>query len=74
MLNSSDPCLGFGLLKGRKILLTADDFTIRAGHADGGHHQKTVCRRCNRLQSRLWLMNPLAVPGEAGSFSASTCD
>ncbi|KAJ4349405.1 uncharacterized protein N0V89_008020 [Didymosphaeria variabile] len=33
---------GFGKLKGRKIVFTADDFSIRAGHADGALMEKTV--------------------------------
>lgn len=33
---------GFGTIEGRKVLLTADDFTIRAGHADGANGAKTV--------------------------------
>lgn len=33
---------GFGLLGGRKIILTADDYSIRAGHADGAISEKTV--------------------------------
>ena len=33
---------GFGRLKGRKIVFTADDFSIRAGHADGALMEKTV--------------------------------
>lgn len=35
--------LGFGLLGGRKVIITADDYTIRAGHADGAISNKTVC-------------------------------
>lgn len=40
---------GFGRLRGRKIVFTADDFSIRAGHADGSLMEKTVrvCRSCN---------------------------
>lgn len=34
---------GFGRLQGRKIVFTADDFSIRAGHADGALMEKTVC-------------------------------
>lgn len=33
---------GFGKLRGRKIVFTADDFSIRAGHADGALMEKTV--------------------------------
>jgi hypothetical protein len=32
-------------LRGRKIVFTADDFSIRAGHADGALMEKTV-RAC----------------------------
>ena len=35
--------LGFGLLGGRKVIITADDYSIRAGHADGAISDKTVC-------------------------------
>ena len=38
--------LGFGRLRGRKIVFTVDDFTIRAGHADGALAEKTVCSSC----------------------------
>lgn len=33
---------GFGKLGGRKVVFTADDFSIRAGHADGALMEKTV--------------------------------
>jgi hypothetical protein len=33
---------GFGRLRSRKIVFTADDFSIRAGHADGALMEKTV--------------------------------
>jgi acetyl-CoA carboxylase carboxyltransferase component len=33
---------GFGKIKGRQVLLTADDFTLRAGHADGALMPKTL--------------------------------
>ncbi|OBT89050.1 hypothetical protein VE02_02165 [Pseudogymnoascus sp. 03VT05] len=32
---------GFGALRRRKVVFTADDFSIRAGHADGALMQKT---------------------------------
>lgn len=40
----SNSVQGFGLLGGRKILFTADDYSLRAGHADGSIAAKTV--RC----------------------------
>ncbi|KAJ4299317.1 hypothetical protein N0V90_004561 [Kalmusia sp. IMI 367209] len=33
---------GFGRLRGRKIVFTADDFSIRAGYADGALAEKTI--------------------------------
>jgi hypothetical protein len=33
---------GFGKLRGRPIVFTADDYSIRAGHADGSLAAKTV--------------------------------
>jgi acetyl-CoA carboxylase carboxyltransferase component len=38
----ADLIQGFGRLRGRKIVFTADDFSIRAGHADGALMEKTV--------------------------------
>jgi hypothetical protein len=38
----SNNVLGFAKLQGRNIVLTVDDFSIRAGHADGALHMKTV--------------------------------
>lgn len=35
-------CTGFGKLRGRDVVFTADDFTLRAGHADGALAAKTV--------------------------------
>lgn len=37
---------GFGKLRGRKIVFTTDDFSIRAGHADGSMMEKTVRMTC----------------------------
>jgi hypothetical protein len=42
MQNRADFDTGFGKLRGRKIVFTADDFSIRAGHADGALMDKTV--------------------------------
>jgi acetyl-CoA carboxylase carboxyltransferase component len=33
---------GFGKIRGRLVLFTADDFTLRAGHADGALMSKTL--------------------------------
>ncbi len=31
------------MLGGRKVIITADDYSIRAGHADGAISDKSVC-------------------------------
>jgi hypothetical protein len=28
--------IGFGRIRGRRVFVTADDFSVRGGHADGG--------------------------------------
>ena len=33
---------GFGTLRGRRIVFTVDDFSLRAGHADGALYAKTL--------------------------------
>jgi acetyl-CoA carboxylase carboxyltransferase component len=48
----SNNVLGFAKLQGRSVVLTVDDFSIRAGHADGALHMKTVSR-CVFLASYL---------------------
>ena len=34
--------IGFGKIRGRRVMFTADDFTLRAGHADGALMPKTL--------------------------------
>lgn len=60
---------GFGRLKGRKIVFTADDFSIRAGHADGALMDKTVC--CS-LQQTLTLLIGTDLHGEIVDCFANT--
>ncbi|CAD0014725.1 unnamed protein product [Aureobasidium pullulans] len=56
---------GFGRLRGRKIILTADDFSIRAGHADGASTEKT-------LAIALKLPIVKLVDGSSGGGSVTT--
>jgi acetyl-CoA carboxylase carboxyltransferase component len=61
---------GFGQLKGRRVLLTADDFSIRSGHADGSTADKTIYaeKLAESGDCVLWLKE--RVPSQfAGRFS-----
>ena len=44
---------GYGRLNGRKIVFTADDYTLRAGHADGALFEKTLYIEKLALSMRL---------------------
>ncbi|KAH3945113.1 hypothetical protein HBH53_150040 [Parastagonospora nodorum] len=61
---------GFGRLRGRKIVFTADDFSIRAGHADGSLMEKTLYME----QLALTLKIPIIklVDGSSGGGSVTT--
>ncbi|THV71056.1 ClpP/crotonase [Aureobasidium pullulans] len=61
---------GFGRLRGRKIILTADDFSIRAGHADGASTEKTVYME--KLAIALKLPIVKLVDGSSGGGSVTT--
>jgi len=61
---------GFGELGGRRVLLTADDFSIRAGHADGALFAKTVY--IEKLSLRLKLPIIKLVDGSSGGGSVTT--
>ncbi|KAF2760401.1 propionyl-CoA carboxylase beta chain mitochondrial precursor [Pseudovirgaria hyperparasitica] len=61
---------GFGALKGRKILFTADDFSIRAGHADGAIWEKTVYMEKLALSMKLPIIK--LVDGSSGGGSVTT--
>lgn len=39
---SRNSVTGWGKLEGRKVFVTADDFSVRGGHADGGIANKPV--------------------------------
>ncbi|KAJ5104806.1 hypothetical protein NUU61_002153 [Penicillium alfredii] len=61
---------GAGMLRGRKILLTADDFSIRSGHADGASAGKTVY--VEKLAIALRLPVVKLVDGSSGGGSVTT--
>ncbi|KAK8210589.1 propionyl-CoA carboxylase-like protein [Phyllosticta capitalensis] len=61
---------GFGLLGGRKVVLTADDFSLRAGHADGAMAAKTLYME--KLAVALQLPMIKLVDGSSGGGSVTT--
>lgn len=61
---------GFGRLRGREVLLTADDFSLRAGHADGALWAKTTY--LEKLAVALKLPVVKLVDGSSGGGSVST--
>lgn len=61
---------GFGKLRGRRVLFTADDFSLRAGHADGALMAKTVYME--KLAVALKLPMIKLVDGSSGGGSVST--
>jgi len=61
---------GFGLLNGRKVVFTADDFSIRAGHADGALMEKTIYME--KLAVALKLPIVKLVDGSSGGGSVTT--
>ncbi|KAK4574158.1 hypothetical protein LTR86_001919 [Recurvomyces mirabilis] len=63
---------GFGTLDGRRICFSADDFTIRAGHADGALFAKTVYME--KLALRLKLPIIKLLDGSSGGGSVTTIE
>lgn len=61
---------GAGTLRGRKVLLTADDFSIRSGHADGSSSEKTVY--VEKLAVALRIPVVKLVDGSSGGGSVTT--
>lgn len=61
---------GFGTISGRKVLFTADDFSLRAGHADGAIAAKTVYMEKLCLDLRLPIVK--LVDGSSGGGSVTT--
>jgi acetyl-CoA carboxylase carboxyltransferase component len=61
---------GFGKLRGREVVFTADDFSLRAGHADGAIWAKTTY--LEKLAVSLKLPIVKLVDGSSGGGSVST--
>lgn len=61
---------GFGCLRGRKVVFTADDFSIRAGHADGALGAKTEYLEKLAISLRLPIIK--LVDGSSGGGSVTT--
>jgi acetyl-CoA carboxylase carboxyltransferase component len=61
---------GFGTLRGRKIVFTADDFSLRAGHADGALMEKTVYMEKLAIALKLPILK--LVDGSSGGGSVTT--
>ncbi|KAI8624142.1 ClpP/crotonase [Xylariaceae sp. FL1651] len=66
----SNSVQGFGKLNGRKIVFTADDYTLRAGHADGALWEKTLYIEKLSLSLRLPIVK--LVDGSSGGGSVTT--
>ncbi|KAL4900206.1 hypothetical protein BDW74DRAFT_170975 [Aspergillus multicolor] len=61
---------GFGSLNGRRVLVTADDFAIRSGHADGASAGKTLY--VEKLALALKVPVVKLVDGSSGGGSVTT--
>ncbi|KAG6901429.1 hypothetical protein C0995_012104 [Termitomyces sp. Mi166 len=61
---------GFGRINGRRVFVTADDFSVRGGHADGGIQMKAPY---GELLARKWRV-PLIrlLDGSSGGGSVAT--
>jgi acetyl-CoA carboxylase carboxyltransferase component len=66
----SNSVQGYGRLDGRKIVFTADDYTLRAGHADGALWEKTLYVEKLSLSLRLPIVK--LVDGSSGGGSVTT--
>ncbi|KAJ8131395.1 hypothetical protein O1611_g2227 [Lasiodiplodia mahajangana] len=65
----SNSVQGYGRLNGRKIVFTADDYTLRAGHADGALWEKTLYIEKLSLSLRLPIVK--LVDGSSGGGSVT---
>lgn len=60
---------GHGKIDGRKVYLTADDFAVRAGHADGALMEKTLYVERMALEERVPIFK--LVDGSSGGGSVT---
>lgn len=63
---------GFGRLNGRRILFTADDFSIRAGHQDGHLMAKTLYTEKLALELKIPMIK--LTDGSSGGGSVSSIE
>ncbi|GLB39032.1 putative carboxyl transferase [Lyophyllum shimeji] len=61
---------GFGRINGRKVFVTADDFSVRGGHADGGIQMKAPYGEILARKARVPLIRLL--DGSSGGGSVAT--
>lgn len=61
---------GMGKLRGRTVVLTADDFSIRSGHADGATGEKTIYLEKMAIAMKLPILK--LVDGSSGGGSVTT--
>ncbi|KAF6744846.1 ClpP/crotonase-like domain-containing protein [Ephemerocybe angulata] len=61
---------GWGKLDGRKVFITADDFSVRGGHADGGIMNKPIYGEGLARRARVPLIRLL--DGSSGGGSVAT--
>lgn len=66
----SNSVQGFGKLNGRKIVFTADDYSLRAGHADGALWEKTLYVEKLALSLRIPIIK--LVDGSSGGGSVTS--
>ncbi|KAK8039871.1 hypothetical protein PG993_008282 [Apiospora rasikravindrae] len=66
----SNSVQGFGKLNGRKIVFTADDYSLRAGHADGALWEKTEYIEKLALSLRIPIVK--LVDGSSGGGSVTS--
>ncbi|RDB30514.1 Propionyl-CoA carboxylase beta chain, mitochondrial [Hypsizygus marmoreus] len=61
---------GFGRIQGRRVFVTADDFSVRGGHADGGIQMKAPYGEIIARKARVPLIRLL--DGSSGGGSVAT--
>lgn len=66
----SNSVQGFGKLNKRRVVFTADDYSIRAGHADGAMMSKTIYMENLSLSLKLPMIK--LVDGSSGGGSVTT--
>ncbi|KAI0360456.1 propionyl-CoA carboxylase [Trametes cingulata] len=62
--------IGWGRVDGRKVFVTADDFSVRGGHADGGIQGKAAYGEALATQHRVPIIRLL--DGSSGGGSVAT--